>query len=72
MLLIKFSQEGNTYFDCVNTWFKAYKWVHSVFKDRWAGGFLKWKEFGDKISRPGLESFLSHSLPSFNCMNFDS
>lgn len=34
----------------------------------WAGGFLKWKEFGVKVRRPGLES----SFPSFNYMNLDN
>ena len=44
-----------------------YRWVASVFKDIWDGGFLKWKEF--KVKGPVLEphpsSFFPSSLPPF-------
>lgn len=62
--LIRFSQEGNVYFDCVNIWSSDCRWVASVFKDVWNGGFLKWKDFGLKVRRRGLESSRPSFLPS--------
>ena len=60
--LIRFSQEGNVYFDYVNTWSSDYRWVASVFMDIWDGGFLKWKDLN--LEGPVLEPVLPSLLPS--------
>lgn len=65
--LIGFSQEGNVYFDYVNTWSSDYRWVASVFMDIWDGGFLKWKKFKFRGTCPWAPSpFLTSFFSSFN------